>query len=199
MHANRLRARTEGLRKSPHLCDNESMSFRFLLFAALLFPVAAFAQHAIPRTQSTALDGHAVQLPRDLYPGATVLIVGFSRESATPSTNWGKSLLSALGSTPAIGVLQLPVLAEVPSLARPLVLHSIRKEVPAFLQHNFVPLTADEAAWKQLAGYDPHAPDAAYVLLVDKSGTVRWQTHEACSPALVAQVAAESQNLMHAP
>jgi len=169
------------------------------IFAALFLSVAPSLPNAIPATQSTALDGHPVQLPQDLFPGATVLIVGFSRESATASTDWGKSLAPALASTPSIGVLQLPMLAEVPSLVRPLVVRSIRKQVPSFLQHNFIPLTADEPAWKQLAGYDPHAPDAAYLLLVDKSGTVRWQTHAPCSPALVAQVAAESRKLVHTP
>jgi hypothetical protein len=175
------------------------MSSWLLVFASLFFPVPASVPHAIPATQSTALDGHLVQLPRDLYPGATVLVVGFSRESATPSSNWGKSLAPALTSMPSVGVLQLPMLAEVPSLVRPIVLRSIRKEVPAFLQRNFIPLTSDEAAWKQLAGYDPHAPDAAYLLIVDKSGGIRWQTHAACSPALLAQVAAESQKLLHTP
>jgi hypothetical protein len=171
----------------------------FLVFASLFFPVPASVPHEIPATQSTALDGHPVQLPRDLYQGATVLIVGFSRESSTPATNWGKALAPALSSTPTIGVLQLPMLADVPGLVRPLVLRSIRKQVPAFLQRNFVPLTANEAAWKQLAGYDTHAPDAAYVMIVDKSGAIRWQTHAPCSPALVAQVAAESQKVLQTP
>jgi hypothetical protein len=175
------------------------MSSWFFVFAALLLPSAPSVPHAVPATQSKALDGHPVQLPQDLYPGATVLIVGFSRESATPSTNWGKSLAPVLSSTPSIGILQLPMLAEVPSLVRPLVLRSIRKQVPTSLQRNFIPLTANEAAWKQLAEYDPHSPDAAYVLLVDKSGAIRWQTHAPCSSALVAQVAAEGQKLLHTP
>jgi hypothetical protein len=166
-----------------------------LLLAALLFASAPSILPVIPPTNASALDGHVVSLPRDLAPQATVLILGFSRNSADATTPWEKAVRTSLSSPPSITFYDIPFLEDAPSFVRPLILRSIRKQVPDVLKPNFVPLTTDEAAWKQLANYSKDAPDAAYVLLVDRSGAIRWQTHQAFSPDRLAQLSAEAQRL----
>ena len=161
----------------------------------LLSAVPAFAANTIPSATGTALDGHAISLPRDLHGRATVLILGFSQHSADATTAWEKTVRNSFASTPAISYYDMPFLEDAPSLLRPMILRSIRKQVPDFLKPNFVPLTSGEAAWKQTSGFTSAAPDAAYVLLVDKSGHVRWQTHEACSPTLFDQLTQAAQKL----
>ncbi len=169
----------------------------FLRSASLLLlsSVPTFAANTIPAATGTALDGHVISLPRDLPGRATVLILGFSQHSADATTAWEKTVRNSLASTPAIGYYDMPFLEDAPSLLRPIILRSIRKQVPDFLKPNFVPLTSGEAAWKQTSGFTSAAPDAAYVLLVDKSGHVRWQTHEACSPTLFDQLTQAAQKL----
>lgn len=137
----------------------------------------------IPATQATTLDGHVVNLPGDLPGRATVLILGFGRHSAQATTAWEKPIRTQLAHPPAIGFYDMAMLAEVPSFARGLVLRSIRKDVPDILKPNFLPLFDNERAWKQIAGYTPGQSEAAYVLLVDGAGVVRWSTHEAFSAA----------------
>jgi hypothetical protein len=153
--------------------------------AALFLPVNASTPSPtiIPPAQGTALDGHSVTLPRDLPARATILILGFSQHSADSTTIWEKSVRNNLVSPPSIGFLDMPFLEAAPSLIRPIIVRSIRKQVPDTVRPWFVPLTSGEAAWKQLSGFSASAPDAAYVLLVDRNGQVRWQTHEAFSPA----------------
>ena len=136
----------------------------------------------IPATRGIALDGHAVTLPADLPGRASILILGFGRNSADATTAWEKQVQNTLASTPGIGYYDMPMLAEVPSMVRPLVLRSIRKQVPTQLHPNFVPLTSDLDAWKQVTGFTDTAPDAAYVLLVDRSGSVLWKTHDPITP-----------------
>lgn len=156
----------------------------FLLATA----VPAFAANTIPAASGTALDGHNVTLPRDLSGHATVLILGFSQHSQDTTTAWEKPVRTSLVTTPGINFFDMPFLEDAPSLIRPIIIRSIRKQVPDILKPNFVPLTSGQDAWKQATGFTKSAPDAAYVLLVDHSGKIRWQTHEPYSEALFAQL-----------
>ena len=145
--------------------------------------LAQAAGTQIPSARVTTLDEHALNLPKDLPARATVLIIGFGRHSQDATTAWEKPVRTQLAHTPAIGFYDMAMLAEVPGFVRPMVMRSVRKAVPDVLRPNFVPLVDHEAEWKAAAGYDPHASEAAYVLLVDSHGVIRWSTHEAYTPA----------------
>jgi hypothetical protein len=161
-----------------------------LCLALALLPAAT-----IPASTGTALDGHTITLPRDLPARATILILGFTRNSATTTTAWEKPVRTALATAPTIGFYDMPFLEDAPTLIRPLIVRSIRKQVPDALKPNFVPLTSGQATWKQLTGYTTTAPDAAYILLVDHNGHVLWQTHEAYTAARFDQLAAAARKL----
>jgi len=164
-----------------------------LLFAATLFavpPQARAASLAIPITHGTALDGHAVSLPHDLKQ-ATVLILGFSRNSADATTAWEKAVHASL----AASYFDMPMLASAPAFVRPIIVHSIRKQVPNPVWPNFVPLTSDESEWKQAAGFSAAAPDAAYIILVDRTGAIQWQTHDPLTADRLTQLGAEMRKL----
>ena len=150
---------------------------------------------SIPSTQATALDGHAVSLPRDLQHGATILILGFSRRSADATTAWEKPTRTQLTTSTGIRFYDMAMIAAVPRFARGFALHSIRKAVPDLHKPNFLPLLDHEAEWKQVAGFDPAAEDAPYILLVDRAGAVRWSTHRPFSPSLFAELSQAAQAL----
>ena len=164
------------------------------LLAALLLTLNAAAA-TIPTTSGTALDGHAVTLPHDLNAPATILILGFSHASSDTTTSWEKPVRTTLATTPAIDFYDMPFLQDAPSFIRPLILRSIRKQVPDVLKPHFVPLTANEDTWKQIAAFTSSAPDAAYVLLIDRNGNIRWQTHEPFTPARLQELSTAAHNL----
>jgi hypothetical protein len=168
------------------------------LLTALLLLSASSLAATIPAATGTALDGQSVSLPRDLSPSATILILGFSQHSQDATTAWERPVRTTLagpGPKPAIGFYDMPFLQDAPSLIRPLIVRAIRKQVPNALQPRFVPLTSGETAWKQISGYTPTAPDAAYVLLVDRSGSVLWQTHEPYSQVRFDELATAARRL----
>ena len=150
---------------------------------------------SIPAVQATTLDGHALALPPGLPTRATVLILGFGRHSQNATTAWEKPVRMQLAHPPAIGFYDMAMLAEVPSFARGFALHSIRKAVPDVLKPNFVPLIDHEDDWKRAAGYASDQSEAAYVLLVDHTGIIRWSTHAAYTPAGFAQLTQAAQQL----
>ena len=163
---------------------------------ALMLAVCMQAASAatIPNTQATALDGHTVSLPSSL-PGATVLILGFTRHSVDATTAWEKPTRTQLGHQPNVTFYDTAMLASVPRFARGFAIGRVRKQVPDVLKPNFLPLVEREDEWKQVAGFDPNQEDAAYVLLVDHAGAVRWSTHQAFTPALFAQLTQAAQAL----
>jgi len=167
------------------------------LTATLLLTLAlpALATTIIPPATGTALDGHTVILPRDLPGHATVLILGFTQRSADATTAWEMPVRTSLANTPAIGFYDMPFLEDAPSIIRPLIIRSIRKQVPDIVKPNFVPLTSGQSQWKQLTGFSKDAPDAAYVLLVDRNGQVLWQTHDPYTPARFAELSAATRKL----
>ncbi len=100
-----------------------------------------------------------------------------------------------LAHPPTIGFYDVAVIAEVPHFLHSIVIGRINKAVPDVLKPNFIPLTDGEDAWKQFAGYAPDQPEAAYVMLVDSSGKVRWSTHAAFTQAGFAQLTQAAQAL----
>lgn len=141
----------------------------------------------IPTVQATALDGHTVSLPRDL-PAATVLILGFGRHSSDATTAWEKPTRAQFSHLPGITFYDMAMLQEVPRFMRGFVIGRVRKAVPDVLQPNFLTLTDHEPEWKQAAGFDPKQEDAAYVMVVDHAGAVRWSTHAPYTPVLFEQL-----------
>jgi hypothetical protein len=165
-----------------------------LAIAALLLAAAGNIPASIPASTGTALDGHIITLPHDLNR-ATVLILGFSKNSSDNTTAWEKPVRTSLATNPAINFYDIPFLEDAPSFIRPLILRSIRKQVPDALKPHFVPFTSGQSDWKQLTGFTKDAPDAAYVLLVDHTGQVLWQTHAPFTPARFNELATATRQL----
>lgn len=168
----------------------------FLLAGCALSVCRAAAQERIPNTEATALDGRTVVLPRDLPGRVCVLILGFGRHSADPTTAWEKPVRTSLEHLPEIGFLDMPVLASAPKLVRGWIVRAIRNKVPEAIRSKFVPINSDEDAWRRAAGYDDHLPDAPYVLLVDRSGVVRWTTHEPYTPERFGALGIQARRLL---
>lgn len=145
----------------------------------------ARAQTAIPKAQGTTLAGTAVELPEALNGRIGVLVVGFSHASQGQVAAWGKRLTADYGQSAGVAFYEIPMLAGAPKILRGMIVKSMGKAVPEKEQPHFLPLTENEAAWRTVAHYAK--PDDAYVLLIDGTGTVRWQTEgDATDPAYAA-------------
>jgi hypothetical protein len=163
-------------------------------FAAFLFlfaTVSTIAQ-SIPSTEAKTLDGSTITIPHDLTT-PTVLLIGFSRKSADQTTAWQKHLHAALTPKSNVRVFDIAMLAAVPQMMRGLVTRTIRKQVPDQFEHDFLVVTMNETEWKQAAHFDPKAPDAAYVLLLNPRGEILWHTHETATPAAITQLTTRAQ------
>jgi hypothetical protein len=147
-----------------------------VLFVTITMGAQSTSPAAIPTSSGTALDGRSITLPRDLSAPANVLILGFTHSSSDATTAWEKPTRISLAS-PTIHYLDIAFIQDAPSFIRPIIVRSLKKLVPDPVKPQFLPLTAQEDAWKKLVGFSTKDPNAAYVVLVDRTGAVRWQTH----------------------
>jgi hypothetical protein len=149
------------------------MTLSVTLGAAVLC-AGSQAQTTIPKSQGTTLMGTAVTLPDALQGKVGVLVVGFSHGSQEHVASWGRLLAADYSKAPEVVYFEIPILAGAPKMLRGMIAKSIGKSMPEAERSHLLPLMEGEPAWRSVAHYVK--PDDAYVLLVDVTGTVRWQT-----------------------
>jgi hypothetical protein len=128
----------------------------------------------IPVAHGTTLAGTAVVLPDALKGKPAVLVLGFSHASQGQVESWGKRLGTDFGHSADVNYYEMPMLGDAPKLLRRMIIGSMGSSVPETGRSHFLPLTEDDKPWRTVAHYGK--PDDAYVLVVDGTGAVRWQT-----------------------
>lgn len=143
-----------------------------LLF--LVIPVLCPAQ-SIPAVKAKALDNSEITLPIPSSQQVLILIVGFSHKSGDLCKVWARKISADYHADARIAYFTLPVLQSAPSLVRPMIVHGMRKDVPAQELAHFVPLYSDESDWKKVVNFS--APDDAYLIVATPNGHPVWQAH----------------------
>ncbi len=69
-----------------------------------------------------------------------------------------------------------------------MIVHGMRKDVPAAEHPHFVPLYDHEDNWKKTVGFS--APDDPYILVASPDGHALWQTHGVVSDSVYADLKA---------
>ena len=163
-----------------------------VIWAALLPAVAAAQQ--FPRLQEENLDGRQVVLPDAVAGRVTVLVVGFSHASSTPSGAWAKRVQDDFGKTPNFALYQLAVIEDAPRMIRGMITSGMKKGVPENQRAYMVPVVHQEAELKKLVNYG--AADDAYIVVLDRNGKVVWQTHGSTAGAAYDELHTKVQALI---
>jgi hypothetical protein len=159
----------------------------------LLISIDVVAQQ-LPRLQEENLAGNQVVLPDAASGKVAVLVMGFTHASKTPTEAWAKRVQADFGKTTGFELYQLPVLEEVPRMIRSMVISGIKKGVPENQRATFIPVLHKEDELKKLVGYKE--ADDAYMVVLDRSGQVAYQTHSATPDSGYAQLRAKLENLL---
>lgn len=168
-------------------------------YVALFFAcIPMFAQQTaeIPPTHGTTLAGTEVRLPDAFKTKITILVVGFSHASQEQIANWGRLISADYGKSQEVDYFELAMLAKAPKLLRGMILKRLQSTVRFDERPHFIPVLEDESGWRTAAHYDK--PDDAYILLVDRKGTVLWQTDGEPTNAAYARFKAELTQVLEA-
>lgn len=156
-----------------------------ILLPVLLAPTLSSAQ-SIPAIKAKALDNSEIALPDPGRRQILILVVGFSKKSGELCQVWGKKISADYRADSRISYFVVPVLQGAPSLVRPMILHGMRKGLPAQELPHFLPLYSNESEWKKLVNFA--APDDAYLIVATPDGHPVWQAHGAYSDAIYAEL-----------
>jgi hypothetical protein len=169
-----------------------------LLPAAFLFStfVPVYTAQQIPATQAKTLNGASVSFPDAASGKPLLFVLGFSHKSSEPCKAWDKRLSPLYLNDSRVLYYQAADFQGVPSLILKMILHGMKREIPANEHSHFVLLQTNEDQWKSVTQFS--APDEAYILLTDPAGHIVWQTHGAATDdqlaALQAAIKAQLKN-----
>ena len=148
----------------------------------------------LPRLQEENLAGKQIVLPDAASGKVAVLVFGFTHASQTTTGAWAKQIRGDFGKSAGFELYQLAVLEEAPRFIRGMITSGIKKGVPEDERANFVPVMHSEAELKKLVAYKE--PDDAYLIVLDRSGRVAFQTHGATPEPNYAQLRAKVESLL---
>jgi len=156
------------------------------LLLLCFFAATSSTAQSIPAIKAKALDNSEITLPSPGSQQILILVVGFSKKSGELCQVWGKKVSADYRADGRIAYFVVPVLENAPSLVRPMILHGMRKSVPAQELPHFVPLYSNESEWKELVNFS--VPDNAYLIVATSDGHAVWQAHGPYSDAIYADL-----------
>jgi len=147
-----------------------------LLPLLLALPLCA---QQFPSIEGQNLRDHGVKLPDGQ---AEAVVIGFTHASQNQTKAWAMRIAGQ------VNTYSIAVLEDVPRLMRGMVSHGMKSGVPDAQREHFVRVYQGEKELKQAVGFS--APDDAYVVVLDKSGAIRWKYHGPVTDSAVEQLKA---------
>ena len=126
----------------------------------------------LPPLRGEFLTGRQAQLPDAASGRVALLALGFTYNSRFPVEAWIGRFRKDFGSNPHVTFYEIPMMGGMARLGKWFIDSGMRKGTPKNDQENVITVYGGADAWKQRVGYQ--LPDAAYLVLLDKHGVVRW-------------------------
>ena len=152
-----------------------------LLLALLVTAAAACASpiaELLPGQALPSLTGHYLTARGAMLPQASAgriafLSLGFTAGSRKQVEAWTQRFRSLHGTDSAFTYYEIPVLGGAARIARPMIDSGMKRGTPPELHEHVITVWQGAGDWKRRVGYK--APDAAYNILLDRSGHVVWR------------------------
>lgn len=142
-----------------------------LMTSALLSPLTT--GKPLPQLKGEFLTGREAQLPNAASGRVALLALGFTYNSRFPVEAWVGRFRKDFGSNPDVTFYEIPMIGGMARLGKWFIDSGMRKGTPRKDQENVITVYGGTDSWKQCVGYA--SPDAAYLVLLDKHGAVRWR------------------------
>lgn len=143
-----------------------------MVMASALIPAIQLGE-SLPPLRGEFLTGRQAQLP-DAASGRIALVaLGFTYNSRFPVEAWIGHFRKDFGGNPQVTFYEIPMIGGMARLGKWFIDSGMRKGTPRSDQENVITVYGGTDSWKQRMGYQ--SPDAAYLVLLDKHGAVRWR------------------------
>jgi hypothetical protein len=147
--------------------------FVVVLLSAGLLLAELPAGSRLPELKGEFLSGRKAVLPEAAAGRVTLLAIGFSYESRFPVESWIKRFRGDFGTTSGTGFFEVPMIGGMGRMGKWFIDSGMRHGTPKEDYEHVITVFGNTDKWKQRVGYA--APNAAYLVLLDKEGKVQWQ------------------------
>ncbi|MFP5206285.1 MAG: hypothetical protein ACLGSH_13085 [Acidobacteriota bacterium] len=146
--------------------------FPMILMASALIS-ALHPGESLPPLKGEYLTGRQAQLPDAAAGRVALLGLGFTYNSRFPVEAWIGRFRKDFGSNPQVAFYEIPMIGGMARLGKWFIDSGMRKGTPRSDRENVITIYGGTDSWKQRVAFQ--APDAAYLILIDKRGAVRWR------------------------
>ena len=167
-----------------------------LLMASALISTLPLGQ-TLPPLRGEFLTGRQAQLPDAAAGHIALLALGFTYNSRFPVEAWVGRFRKDFGSNPQVTFYEIPMIGGMARLGKWFIDSGMRKGTPRSDQENVSTVYGGTDSWKQRMGYQ--SPDAAYLVLLDKRGVVRWRHDGAFDERAFQDLHAQASALLREP
>lgn len=127
----------------------------------------------MPVLKGELLTGRPAVLPDAASSRVALLALGFTYDSRFAVEAWVGRFRKDFGDKPQVTFYEVPMIGGLGRLGKWFIDNGMRKGTPKQDHENVITVYGGTDAWKQRLGFQ--APDAAYLLLLDQRGMVRWR------------------------
>jgi hypothetical protein len=166
-----------------------------VLMASSAIPVLSPGQ-PMPTLKGEFLTGRQAILPEAASGRVTLLALGFTYKSRFAVEAWVGRFRKDFGARPQVTFYEIPMIGGMARLGKWFIDSGMRRGTPSKDHENVITVYGGTEPWKQRVGFQ--SPEAAYLILLDQRGIVRWRHNgafdEEAYQALSAQVSALTAN-----
>ncbi|MDE3200026.1 MAG: hypothetical protein KGN79_03810 [Acidobacteriota bacterium] len=146
--------------------------FSMILIASTMISTLSIGK-PLPPLKGQFLTGRAAQLPEAASGRVALLALGFTYNSRFPVEAWIGRFRKEFGGNPQVTFYEIPIIGGMARLGKWFIDSGMRRGTPRQDQENVITVYGGSDSWKQRVGFQ--SPDAAYLVLLDKHGSVRWR------------------------
>jgi len=170
-----------------------------ILLPLLCFTLAAEPPmpERLPPLKGEFLSGRPALLPDAASGRVALLALGFTYDSRFAVEAWIKRFRTDYGDNPQTTFYEIPMIGGMAQLGKWFIDSGMRRGTPKADHDHVITVYGNMSPWKERVAFK--TPDAAYLILLDKDGSVRWRHSGAFTEADYQRLTAAMKPLLPSP
>jgi len=151
----------------------------------------------MPALKGEFLTGRQALLPDVAAGRVALLALGFTYDSRFAVEAWIGRFRRDFGDKPQVTFYEVPMIGGMARLGKWFINSGMRRGTPKKDHENVITVYGGTDPWKQRLGFQE--PDAAYLILLDQQGVVRWRHNGVFDEETYAALSKSAADLLGEP
>jgi len=174
-----------------------------VLMASTFISTLSFGQTVLPLgkpmppLKGEFLTGRQALLPDAASGRVALLALGFTYNSRFAVEAWIGRFRKDFAANPQVTFYEIPMIGGMARLGSWFIDSGMRRGTPTQDRENVITVYGGTEAWKQRLGFQ--SPDAAYMILLDRRGVVRWRHSGVLDEVAYKDLSIQMETLLREP